>query len=150
MRALVVVLLAGCHHDAPPPVAPTNDLVRPDGSVPEWNPTRTSHTPRPQPTAPRPQPDATASAECQALVPALTAMFGQSAAFQNRMSDIVSAMTTSCTQDAWSTDVITCFVDARDEAHVNKCTRLFTHDQADKLQQRLMSAMTSTSTPSSP
>ena len=134
MRALVVaMMLGGCWHDARPPgLEPTTSSSDGDDQIVRHH--------------------RAVQVSCQSLVPAMETMFGRSAGFQNQMPAILEAVTTSCSEDGWSLDLITCLISSNDEHEAQKCSGLLTPEQLESLQKRLMVAisMGSPNAPSSP
>jgi len=126
MRALVVLLLAGCWHDVPPPqMAPAETTAVADDDPPINRRHR-------RPGGP----------DCSSLVPAMEQIFSRYTGFQNQMSPILEAVTQSCTEDGWSTELMQCFIDASDDHRAQECANLLTKEQMESFQNRLMLAMT--------
>ena len=137
MRALVVLLLAGCWHDVPPPqMAPTETTA-----VADDDPTINRRHRRPS------------GPDCSSLGPVMEQLFNRTG-FQNQMAPILEAVTQSCIEDAWSMELIDCFINANDASSAEACARpdggLLSQQQMENLQKRLMSAMTLSATPPPP
>lgn len=127
MRALVVLLLAGCWHDVPPPqMAPTTETT----AVADDDPPITRRHRRP------------GGPDCSSLGPAMEQIFSRYTGFQNQMAPILEAVTQSCTEDGWSMDLVQCFIDASDDHRAQECANLLTKEQMESFQNRLMTAMT--------
>ena len=137
MRVLVVLLLAGCWHDVPPPpVMPSTEA----SNVADYDPpiSRRHHAGGP---------------DCSSLGPAMERLFNGTG-LQPQMPPIIEAVTTSCIEDGWSIDLIQCFIEANDGQTVEACALpdrgLLSQQQMLSLQNRLMSAITPSVQPPSP
>jgi hypothetical protein len=130
MRALVVLLLAGCWHDvSPPPLVPSTDTstaADDDALIARRNR---------RPGGP----------DCSSLGPAMEQLFNRTG-FQNQMPQVLEAVTQSCVEDGWSMELVQCFIDASDTSNAEQCARddrgLLSPQQMENLQRRLMQAMT--------
>src|ERR1700704_6502399 len=112
MRALVVLLLAGCWHDVPPPVMPATDPA----TVADDDPPIARRHRRP------------GGPDCSSLGPAMEQIFNRYTGFQNQMAPILEAGPQSCTEDGWSIDLVQCFIDASDDHRAQECANLLTKE----------------------
>jgi len=137
MRALVVLLLAGCWHDVPPPpLVPATDT----STVADDDPPITRRHRGPS------------GPDCSALRPMMEQLFNRSG-FQNQIAQVLDAVTASCVEDAWSMELIECFASAKDTSTAEACARqdggLLSLEQMESLQKRLMLVLTNAA-PSTP
>jgi hypothetical protein len=124
MRALLVVILAGCWHEAPPPVTPVpaQTAEEPPATAPPW------HYRAP------------AGPDCTSLGPVVERVLSGSG-FAAQLAPVIDAVAASCTEDDWSADIITCFVAAPDDKELQTCVQAMTSDQRTKLGNRVTAAM---------
>jgi hypothetical protein len=120
---LLVVTVAGCWHEAPPPRAP----IEPEpAAAPE-----VAYVPHTRQTL-----------QCGAVAAAVVERLdhsgnGNIAQFKDVL---IGVGTTSCQEDGWSQELLVCFNDAAGDKEVQACVELLSQEQKDKFGARFRSA----------
>jgi hypothetical protein len=119
MRALLLVAVAGCWHEAAPPRAPAES---PRVETPEV--AYYSHA------KPR--------LACDKVVAEAVERYAQNnPSIQTLKTVLLEVGTTSCQDDGWSEDTLICFQEAADEKGMTRCFDSLTEEQRDKFGARL-------------
>jgi hypothetical protein len=127
MRGLLLVIAAGCWHEAPPPVIEPPPVTDDVAVLP-------------------PRHRAPPGLDCNSLAaPIERVLAGTGMVLQ--VAQISEVVTESCAEDDWSAELIGCFAAAADEHQLRTCVETMASEQRDKLVGRLTTAMQAASMP---
>jgi hypothetical protein len=128
MRALLVVAVTGCWHDAPPPQAP----VEPPST--QTSSDEVAYVPRSR-----------AKLDCVSVVDSFADKFDKGDSFKGLRPVLIDVGKTSCIEDGWSETLLACFNDATDEKDIQACYEGMPQEQRDKFGERFRIALQSSS-----
>jgi len=130
MRVLLVVAVAGCWHDAPPPQAPAE--------------------PPPAPTEAPYFSHAKTGLECTSVMQSVVDKYDPSnSGLQGLRPVLLEVGIASCQEDSWPEELLECFRDANDDKEIQACAERMSQDQRPKFEERFRVALQSSSWPGS-
>jgi hypothetical protein len=128
MRAVLVLAVAGCWHDAPPPQAPVE---------PQPAPTETPYFSR-----------APSGLECTTVMQSVVEKYDPTnSGLQGLRPVLLQVGIASCQEDSWPQELLECFRDADGEKDIQACAERMSQDQRHKFEERFRVALQSSNWP---